>query len=241
MGSKPIEMIAIIIPCYNEANRLKINELDKLARHTNTFVYLVNDGSTDTTKQVIGNYAKTKTNVIAIQYEKNEGKAQTIFKTIQKLKVDTNYNYIGYLDADFATDANQYIKLINKLLSSNKSYIFGSRIATLSSHIKRSPLRHYVGRIVITLLNIKYKLGIYDSQCGAKLFSKEIITEVSSKPFYTNWLFDIEIFLRLKNSNLLYSGIEFPLEKWEDIAGSKITIKEARKILLDFYKLYKNY
>lgn len=234
-------MIAIIIPCYNESKRLKIPELDLLAKHPNIVVYLANDGSTDTTQEVIETYAKTRTNVIAIQYEKNEGKAQTIFKTIHQLKNNKKIDYIGYLDADFATDATQFIKLINNLLSSNKSYIFGSRIATLSSHIKRSVLRHYIGRIVITLLNLKYKLGIYDSQCGAKLFSKEIINEIASTPFYTNWLFDIEIFLRLKDKNLLYNGIEFPLEKWEDISGSKITSKEIRKILLDFYKLHKNY
>ncbi|MEE9407538.1 MAG: hypothetical protein V3V28_05630 [Polaribacter sp.] len=108
------------------------------------------------------------------------------------------------------------------LLSSKKEYIFGSRILTLNNKIERKTYRHLIGRCIITFINFFFKLGVYDTQCGAKIFNKVILQTAISKPFATNWLFDIEIFIRLSKTQLLNSGIEYPLNKWKDINGSKI-------------------
>lgn len=234
-------MLAIIIPCYNEANRLLEEEILLLSKYKNSSIFLVNDGSKDNTLDVINTFSKKYNNVSVINYDKNEGKATTIFKAIQHLKKSKEYLYIGYLDADFATRAKEYITMFEHLKERKKEYIFGSRISTLSSHIERNTLRHYIGRIVVTILNFRYKLGVYDTQCGAKIFSIDSIKQVTQVPFFTNWLFDIELFLRLREKSLMSSGIEFPLNSWKDVSGSKLSLKEFIKIILDFYKLYKNY
>jgi dolichyl-phosphate beta-glucosyltransferase len=95
--------------------------------------------------------------------------------------------------------------------------------------------------VIITMINTRFKLGIYDTQCGAKLFVSETIREAFQTPFKTSWLFDVEIFVRLKKRDLLKTGREIPIYDWKDIDGSKLGWKTGFKIMKELYLLSKNY
>ena len=127
------------------------------------------------------------------------------------------------------------------MLSHNYLFCIASRVQLLNSGIERKPIRHIIGRIVITIINFKEKLGIYDTQCGAKFFKKNILIQVLDKPFYTSWLFDIEIFLRLRKLNFLSLGKELPINNWKDIDGSKLSWKSAFQIINQIYIIFKKY
>ncbi|MGV0947306.1 glycosyltransferase [Empedobacter falsenii] len=233
--------LAIIIPCYNEEFRLNFNEIDLLLNQANIDVYFANDGSKDNTVKKINQYIQNKPNTFLFDYKKNEGKAFTIYKSLVSLYEQNKYTYIGYLDADFSTKSVDFLSMYNYLQNSPKEFILASRIMLLNSNIKRKKYRHYIGRIILTIINIKYKLGIYDTQCGAKIFSQNILNEVLKTPFQTAWLFDAEVFIRLKKSNLLTNGVEFPITNWEDVAGSKLKLTDGFEILKEINTLYKNY
>jgi dolichyl-phosphate beta-glucosyltransferase len=237
-----MQKIAVIIPCYNEENRIDREQLEQLIDKTKVDVYFANDGSNDKTITVLQLFCdlhKDRTEIF--DYKINEGKANTIYKSVHRLLEKDQYDYIGYLDADFSTPTSEFIRLINELESQVPAFIFGSRVLLLNADIKRKWQRHIIGRIIITIINLKFKLKIYDTQCGAKIFSKEVIIKGFSKPFCTSWLFDIEIFIRLKNQQLLSSGKEFPLNHWRDVEGSKLNWKAAIKIFKELYKLHRSY
>jgi hypothetical protein len=130
---------------------------------------------------------------------------------------------------------------MNTIKLEKKQLIFASRIKLLNSNIVRKWYRHYIGRIIITLINFKFHLGIYDTQCGAKIFSKEIIGVAFEKPFLTSWLFDIEMFIRLKEKKILVNAQEYPIENWRDVDGSKLGFSSVIKIFREVYTLFKNY
>lgn len=233
---------AIIIPCYNEAKRLNKQKILALSSEDNLTVYLANDGSTDNTLQIIESIAAINSeNVIVLNYTQNVGKAGVIFKSANQILKLHQFDYIGYFDADFSTPASELQKMMKALNTTNFSFIFGSRVKLLNTKINRKIYRHYIGRIIITLINFKFKLSVYDTQCGAKIFSKEVLTEAFSKPFYTSWLFDVEVFIRLQNKNLLKNGKEFPLNEWTDVEGSKLNWKHFFKIFKEVSLLYKKY
>lgn len=237
-----MKKIAIIIPCYNEEDRLKQTSIYQLIESKeNVEVFLVNDGSADHTLKIINEFASLNDKIKVINFSKNEGKAKTIYKSFLQLKDDKKFTHFGYLDADFSTESIEYLEMYKELLNSDKEFIFGSRIATLNTQIERKPHRHYIGRVIITFINFFFHLKIYDTQCGAKIFSKKILTVFTKNNFYTNWLFDIEIFIRLSNANLLYTGIEHPLKRWKDVGGSKIKKIDSFYILWDILKLIRNY
>lgn len=237
-----MKKIGLIIPCYNEEFRLKTDHIKFLVENSDTSIYLVNDGSTDNTVKQIQNIVNCFPNrCFIINYQENSGKANTIFKAIQEIKSQNSYDFIGYFDADFSTPPQEIIRLLNICQSSDSQFLFGSRILILNSLIERKTYRHFIGRAIITLINIKYKLGIYDTQCGAKIFNTNIINKVFTEKFYTSWLFDVEIFIRLKKQNCLKFGLEIPLKQWKDVDGSKLGLKSSFKILKELVTLYQKY
>ena len=74
-----------------------------------------------------------------------------------------------------------------------------------------------------------------DTQCGAKIFSKDVIDIAFSKRFVTQWIFDVEIFKRMTQ----YYGLkeaktmlcEQPLKRWIHADGSKLSMKDSVKIV----------
>lgn len=233
---------ALIIPCYNEEKRIKETYLLELINTTTATIYIANDGSKDRTIDVINNFAtKYPYRCFVIDYKENEGKANTIFKSTNYLLAQKKYDFIGYFDADFSTPSSEIKRLIVEVENSEFKFLFGSRILLLNSGIKRKLYRHIIGRVIITIINIKFKLGIYDTQCGAKLFSSEIIEKVFNRPFKTSWLFDIEIFIRLKKMDFLKYGKEFPIYNWKDVDDSKLGWRTAFKIINEICIVMKNY
>lgn len=205
-------------------------------------IFFANDGSKDNTVGVINSIiVKYPERCFLIDFKENSGKANTIYKAINHINQKYKYDFIGYFDADFSTPATEIIRLVEEINKQKHEFLLGSRILLLNSGIKRKYHRHIIGRVIITLINLKFKLGIYDTQCGSKLFSKTIIPKAFNKPFYTSWLFDVEILIRLKNQDLLKHGTEIPIYNWKDVDGSKLGFKTGFKILKELYLLNKNY
>ena len=122
---------------------------------------------------------------------------------------------------------------------------FGSRISKIDTTIDRKKARHYIGRIIATLISNQLKLPIYDTQCGCKIFDKDLSEKVFSEKFISKWLFDVEIFHRII---ILYSeekmgdiAREIPLKSWIDYDESKVKITYFFKLWLDLYQIHKTY
>ena len=231
--------ICLVIPCFNEESRLDFNKL--LKKRNSTYFIFVNDGSTDNTYLLL--QKNLKRNFYILNLEKNHGKAEAIRQGILFLKTLPIYKkieWIGFWDADLSTSLEE-LKFFFKYLSifdKKVDAIFGSRIYKLGSKIKRSYLRHISGRVFATIVGFLLKIQCYDSQCGAKLFRKNLINIAFNKPFISKWIFDIEIILRLKNQVI----IEYPLMFWHDCKGSKIRIiPDIIEIILDLFKIRKCY
>jgi glycosyltransferase involved in cell wall biosynthesis len=237
-----MQKTAIIIPCYNEEKRIEKKNIDYIINNTHATIFFANDGSKDNTLSILndisGHYNER---CFVMNYEKNEGKANTIFKAIKTINQRNEFDFIGYFDADFSTPPNEIKRLIEIVNNSDYQFVFGSRVLLLNSGIERKWYRHIIGRVIITSVNFKLKLGIYDTQCGAKIFSKEIIKVAFVEPFKTSWLFDMEIFARLKKENCLNKGMEIPIYDWKDVEGSKLGFKTSFKIIKELYFLLKNY
>jgi hypothetical protein len=127
--------------------------------------------------------------------------------------------------------------------------VFGARVRLLGRSIERSALRHYLGRMFATAASITLGLGIYDTQCGAKLFrASPAMQALFQEPFLTRWLFDVEILARLIHArrgtrlpqveDIVY---EFPLHEWHDVAGSKVRPGDFVRALFGLAMIYWHY
>lgn len=237
----------IIVPCYNESSRLDVPEYTNfLLKYQEIHFIFVNDGSQDHTLdylQRIKDKAPGQTTIISLPA--NRGKAEAVRQgVLTALKTPTKF--IGYWDADLATKLDE-ILVFAALLDNSKNWriICGARIKRLGTNIERRWYRHYSGRIIATLVSMILQLPTYDTQCGAKLFDRDLAEIIFSKPLLSSWLFDVELIARIiacmgksKAATMIY---EHPLSAWRDIGNSKISLCYLPKIPFELARIYLHY
>ena len=213
-----------------------------LHSHDDVQMILVNDGSKDDTQTIlteIKNAAIEKVDIINL--EKNGGKAKAIRAGFNFCSNHANISHVGYLDADLSTSLEEFYSLNRLMKKDDLDFAMGSRVKLMQATIKRSFFRHLVGRTIATIIDMKYRLGIYDTQCGAKWFRSGLISELTKDPFKTKWFFDVELFLRIKEVFPLASGREVPLSHWSDPGKSSLTILHFPSVIADLFSLTRNY
>lgn len=232
-----MDKVLLIVPCFNEAQRLKLDEF--MNSSPNISFLFANDGSTDNTSHILSGFCDNS-RFFLYDSKQNYGKGNIIYHAYQyalREKLLDTFEWIGFWDADLATplcEVNNMLLLSNYKIKS----IWGSRIFRLEAQIRRSNLRHYLARIFATVISNLLKVKSYDTQCGAKIFKLNSAKLAFSEPFISKWIFDVEILLRLKQEGI----IEYPLKEWYDVPGSKISLrKDILKIGKDIYSLWRKY
>ena len=238
----------IIVPCYNEGKRLPINDFEKFISNNEDFaLLLVNDGSSDNTQELIDSLSnKFPEKIVSYKLNKNSGKAEAVRQGFLYALQNINSAYFSYLDADLATPLEE-LKRLHSIISKNNNWqlIFGSRFKRLGVKINRKIYRHYFGRIIATFISMILKLPIYDTQCGAKIFRKELATKLFQSEFISRWLFDVEIFARIikqKGREAIYDiAFEEPLQQWIEVGGSKINFRDMIKVPIELLRIKRKY
>ncbi len=228
---------AIVIPCYNESSRLKFDDFQTFINQNDEYtICFVNDGSSDDTIDYLSRFQSQNPNRVAVvDLKVNQGKAEAVRSGVNYILENTNTEFIGFIDADLSTDFNDYERLMDKIENSNREdyLVFGSRKLSEDSNIERKGFRDLASKIVGLCISLVVSLNIKDTQCGAKIFTRSLASKVFKQSFISRWLFDIEIFLRMKNlfgANTKRSFQECALMNWEDVDGSKLSLKDSVKI-----------
>ena len=233
----------LVIPCFNEEQRLVLSEVTKCIEALKCVVVLVDDGSTDGTLKTLNNLSLQFPETIQVLHlSQNVGKGEAV-------RAGFNYAFergatqVLFCDADFAVGPQDLLRLCNTLEDHvDCKAVIGSRIAMVGTNIQRSVLRHYSGRAFATLVSIMLGQQIYDTQCGAKVFkADDIVKRVFSQPFLSRWAFDVEIIGRLlrleqstTNSKLI---LELPLRNWLEVEGSKLNLVSQLRTVLELFKI----
>jgi dolichyl-phosphate beta-glucosyltransferase len=243
--------VVIVIPCYNEAHRLKTKEFQAYcAMHQSHQFVFVNDGSRDATLTLLaGLHTEDPQHFTCIDLPTNVGKAEAVRQGLL-VAFARNPDFAGYWDADLATPLEAIPSFCELLeVRVDLEMVFGARVRLLGRSIHRSPLRHYCGRAFATAASLTLRLPIYDTQCGAKLLrASPLVQSLFQQPFSSRWLFDVEIIARLIQtcqrshlpppSALIY---EFPLYAWHDVKGSKVTPYDFFRSVVDLARIYVKY
>lgn len=229
--------VGVVIPCYNEEERLLskafINYIDK---NTGYHLCFVNDGSKDRTLEVLKTLQKGREDFITVyNCEKNGGKAEAVRLGMLHMAKKEDLDYIGFLDADLSTDLEDFDDLVKTIETSKFKIVSGSRIARMGANITKESARKMISLTINFIIRKILKMDFKDTQCGAKIFHKDVINIAFSQKFVTQWIFDVEIFKRMSQ----YYGLtkaktmlcEQPLKRWIHADGSKLSMKDSIKII----------
>jgi glycosyltransferase involved in cell wall biosynthesis len=236
----------IIIPCYNEALRIKVSEyISFINEHDDIDFCFANDGSTDTTIEILNDLSiELPKRVTVLNFDVNRGKAEAVRFAILELYSKKSYDYIGYFDADLSTPLSEIIFFLEIFKEKpDLLMVMGSRVKRMGAIVERKFSRFFSGRIFATIISSQIlKVPVYDTQCGAKVFSTKIEVSIFENPFLTRWIFDVEILLRLKNKygkSVFDLIVEFPLNSWIEMGDSKIKFLDFLKVPIDIFRLHK--
>ena len=223
-----IKELSIIFPIYNEEDRLKVNlykiaKLFKSLRSMNIEIILVNDGSTDTSHELINFFLKSlkkkdRRKVHYIYYQRNKGKGYALKEGIKKAKKKWNLT----CDIDFSanpTEVKRWIKL-KYIKKSLKTCYFASR-SLKQSIVKYKRHRYYLGNIFNILVSFLFNLNIGDTQCGFKLYHSSYAKRIFSNLKEFGYSHDVEVALLLNKEFI--SVKELPI-RWVHRDKSKLNV-----------------
>jgi hypothetical protein len=147
---------------------------------------------------------------------------------------------VGFADADGSTKVHDIANLV-RFMKENHGWdgVIGSRWVKGAEFIKRPTIsRIFASRGLNVLVRGFLRLNFRDTQCGAKLFKKEMIEKCY--PYIDVSGFSFDIYLLYRAVKMGFKIKEFPL-RWDDCDGSKIKLDDILKIFLDVCKLMPSY
>jgi len=239
----------IVVPCYNEAERLDIDAFVAFTadRPWLTLIF-VDDGSTDATAKAIDDARRrVQDRIHCLTLPRNSGKAEAVRRGVLQA-IEDGPQLVGFWDADLATpllDIDSFRALFEH--QPDLQIVMGSRAKLLGTHIERSELRHYFGRIAATAVSGILGIPVYDTQCGAKLFRVQPgLPALFGEPFITRWAFDVEILARWlihreTGAEAHRSIVEVPLQRWIDVPGSKLRVGDFLRAPTDLWRIWRRY
>lgn len=211
--------LSIIIPAYNEEKRIgkTLEEYTKFFKEKfgkDFEVIVILNGCKDNTLSIVKKYdIKFKDIKEAI------GKGGAVIEGFKIAKGD----FIGFVDADNATPSRAFYELYKNINGNDgiiaSRWIKGARIG------KKQPLsRRFASRVFNILVRALFRIGVRDTQCGAKLFRKDAIKKIVDKLGITKWGFDIDLLHLMKRNG--FKVIETPTE-WNEPGDSHLNVKKT--------------
>jgi glycosyltransferase involved in cell wall biosynthesis len=237
----------IVVPCFNEASRLPVARFEAfLAATPDVGFVFVDDGSSDATRERLQSLAKSAPEQVQVlTLDANSGKAEAVRRGVLEA-LTGEPSFVGYWDADLATPLAVILDFRRMLASRPElEIVMGARVRLLGRDIRRSALRHYLGRLSATWIALALGLRVYDTQCGAKLFRNgPRLAPLFREPFLSTWLFDVEILARrIEQSARAGAGpvqaavYEYPIEAWADVGGSKLRPGAYLRAAIDLLRI----
>ncbi len=222
--------LSIVIPCFNEAQRLPRT----LAR-TSAFlatkpghheIVVVSDGSTDATVEVAAEaFHSLPDNVQGkwFGYEPNEGKGKAV-RIGMRQAVGKR---ILFMDADYSVPLEDLARG-EALLDQGFDIAIGSRATEDTQIIEhQSFLRERVAKVFGLIQRNYLGLKLKDTQCGFKLFTRDAARNVFGEVKLTSVIFDGEALWLAKRMN--YNVAEFPVE-WTHDPDTRLSYNFARSL-----------
>lgn len=170
---------SIVIPVYNEESRAT-KTLTQVLSFMNAFspafeIILVDDGSTDKTANMIEEYAKDHPEIKLVRNE-HRGKGYSVRTGV----LAANGKYIYTIDCDLSTPMDELKRLSNWIVDNDYDLVIASREGLGAKREDEPFYRHLMGRVFNFLVQGTTLPGINDSQCGFKLYKRDVAKRIFS-------------------------------------------------------------
>jgi dolichyl-phosphate beta-glucosyltransferase len=227
-----LQSLSIVIPAYNEARRLGAT-LETILNYTSrlglSFVELivVDDGSTDATAAIAGDFQSRYSTVRLVKNPGNRGKGYAVRHGMR----EAHGEWVLFADADLSSPIDELEKLSCASESQNAAGAIGSRALDRSLiGVRQSVFRETTGRFFNWVMRSITGLSFLDTQCGFKLFRADAARLASRLQQIDGFGFDVEILYILDKHG--FKILEVPV-RWNNVEGTKVSLWNGLAAFLD--------
>lgn len=228
--------LSLVIPAYNEARRLPVylpsvrKHLDE--RYADRYeVIVVDDGSRDDLSGVLAPIESDWPQLAVMRHRKNQGKGAAVRTGM----LAARGRFLLFADADGATPIEEEVKLASALETGVDMAIGSRYVADIDVSRERGLRRGVAGHVFAGLARRLLHISVRDTQCGFKMFRRDVGRELFEAIRETGFLFDLEL-LALAN-RFGYEVVEVPIN-WSEIPGGSMSVlRESPKMLLGLFRL----
>ena len=233
MQKKQIPHVSLIIPCYNESQRITAGLVGAVAYlQKQRYVWeivLVDDGSTDTTVLLAKRLLKGKPHQL-LTHTINQGKGAAIRDGVKV----AGGKFIIFSDVDFSAPISQLPKLLQAL--ERNEVAIGVRRHPKSQVLVHQPkLREFLGHAFTKLTNVLVTPGIYDVTCGFKGFQNKPAKKLFNSLRVGGWAFDAELLFLARKYK--FEIVQVPII-WSDNPHTKVhLLTDMPHVVADLFKI----
>jgi glycosyltransferase involved in cell wall biosynthesis len=212
--------LSVVIPVYNESATIEEILHQVEATGLADEILVVDDGSTDGTRQKLSEMAPLHPSLRLIFHERNLGKGAAVRSGIQQAKMDL----ILVQDADLEYDPRDYPALLAPIEEGKADVVFGSRF--LGAPRRPTMFWHMIANKLLTLItNILYNSILSDMETGYKLFRRELIQSIRLRARRFDFEPEITAKLLKRRARIFEVPISFNPREYDE--GKKIGLKDA--------------
>ncbi len=232
--------LSVIIPAYDEEKRIgkTLLAVDQyLSKQNYDYeILVVSDGSKDKTAEVVNNFQRMVRNLKIIDNKENHGKGWVVRQGMLQAQGE----FRVFTDADNSTTID-HIEKAWPYLKQGFDVAIGTRDSRDHKEAKQAVPQSFLKRTLGDVSNILIQAlavwGIWDTQCGFKVFSEKAAKEVFSRCLIDRWGFDIEALAVAKRLGLKIALI--PVH-WINDPVSKVNLKGYLKTFIELLQIKKN-
>ncbi len=168
--------ISVVIPVYNEVSTIREIVVRVQAVDLDKEIIIVDDGSTDGTRELLQEITLSQDNVRVLYHDRNQGKGAALRTGFEGATGDI----VIIQDADLEYDPREYPVLLEPILDGRADVVYGSRF--LGGPHRVLFFWHYLGNKFLTLLsNALTNLNLTDMETCYKVFKREILNDIQLK------------------------------------------------------------
>jgi dolichyl-phosphate beta-glucosyltransferase len=236
--SRSAPHISVVFPAYNEQERIGAS-LDKARawleeRQPEHEVLVVDDGSSDDTAAVVRGHAADWPRLRLIQLGRNMGKGAATRRGV----MEADGRWILTSDADLSTPIHETARLL--AAGQRAPVVIGSRSIDGANITQRQPLyRVAMGRAFNRATRMVTPGGHNDTQCGFKLYRRDVGRALFSQLTIDGFAFDVEV-LYLAHA-LGYDVAEVPVTWHNDERSSVNPWLDPARMLVDILRIRRHH
>lgn len=235
--TKQEPLMTIIIPAYNEAERLP-----KTLKRVMTFVearpepldvIVVNNNSRDRTREIAESFAKEH-DLLQVLDQPTQGKGAAVRKGI--LTATGAYAFI--CDADLAMPIEELPRFFPETLGEDYDIAIGSREVEGAQRYDEPMYRHIMGRVFNFIVRTIAVPGIQDTQCGFKAFRREAGQAIFQVQRINGFAFDVEVLAIARRWG--YKILEIGIPWYYGPGGSVSPLRDSWRMFREVIRIRRN-